>query len=149
MESEARTHRTENSSVPVLFVGVGVRGRMWARILATEPGVHVVGYVDPDPEARAWVRETFGPDARCFADHRGALSSLMPALAVVATPPMERRALCMALADAGCALLVEKPLAVDLADAAAIAEHCRKQRQRCFIAMNFRYAATTIAARTI
>ena len=41
---------------------------------------------------------------------RDALAALDPALAVVATPPMERRALCIALADAGCTLLVEKPL---------------------------------------
>lgn len=122
---------------------------MWARILSNEPGVHVVGFVDPDPGAHAWIRETFGPDTRCFVHHADALSVVSPALAVIATPPMERRALCMALADAGCALLVEKPLAVDLADAIAIGEHCRQQRQRCFIAMNFRYAATTIGAKTI
>ncbi len=149
MENETRNDCSHDESVPVLLVGVGVRGRMWARILASEPGVHVVGYVDPDPEARAWVHETFGPDARCFAHHGTALSARTPAIAVVATPPMERRELCTALADAGCTLLVEKPLAVDLADAVAIANHCQQSGQRCFIAMNFRYAATTVAARTI
>jgi predicted dehydrogenase len=137
------------ASVPVLLVGVGVRGRMWARVLATEPGVHVVGYVDPDPAARAWVRETYGPDARCFAQYAAALAAVDPAIAVIATPPMERKELCIALADAGCTLLVEKPLATNLADAVAIAKHCHNKRQRCFIAMNFRYAATTVAARTI
>jgi myo-inositol 2-dehydrogenase / D-chiro-inositol 1-dehydrogenase len=136
-------------TIPVLLVGVGVRGRMWARVLASEPGVQVVGYVDPDPGARAWVQETFGPEAPCFADHTEALSVLTPALAVVATPPMERRALCLALADGGCTLLVEKPLTVDLADATAIADHCRAIGRRVCIAMNFRYAATTVAARTI
>ncbi|MDQ6603255.1 MAG: Gfo/Idh/MocA family oxidoreductase, partial [Chloroflexota bacterium] len=126
-----------------------MRGRMWARVLAGEPGVQVVGYVDPDPAACQWVRDTFGSDARCFARHDDALAAVDPAIAVVATPPMERRALCIALADAGCTLLVEKPLAVSVMDAAAIAEHCRHTGQRCFVAMNFRYAATTVAARTI
>jgi predicted dehydrogenase len=148
-ENQTRRPCSPDQSISVLLVGVGVRGRMWARILASEPGIAVVGYVDPDPGARAWVRETFGPDAPCFADHANALSAVSPALAVVATPPMERRALCMTLADAGCTLLVEKPLASDLADAMAITEHCRHQRQRCFVAMNFRYAATSIAAKTI
>lgn len=148
-ENEIRQQRPPYQSIPALLVGVGVRGRMWARVLASEPDIHVVGYVDPDPGARAWVRETFGPDAPCFVNHVDALSAVTPSLAIVATPPMARRALCMALADAGCALLVEKPLADDLTDAIAIAEHCRQQRQRCFIAMNFRFAATTIAARTI
>jgi predicted dehydrogenase len=144
-DGESAVHPT----ISVLLVGVGVRGRMWARVLASEPGVHVVGYVDPDPGARAWVQETFGPDARCFASHAEALSLLNPTLAVVATPPMERHALCIALADAGCTLLVEKPLTVDLADAVAIADHCRAIGRRVYIAMNFRYAATTVAARTI
>ncbi len=149
MENETRGQCFPHQTVPVLLVGVGVRGRMWARVLAGEPGVQVVGYVDPDPEARRWVRDIFGPDARCFARHNDALAAVEPALAVVATPPMERRALCFALADAGCTLFVEKPLAVSVADAAAIAEHCRNHGQRCFVAMNFRYAATTVAARTI
>ncbi len=135
--------------IPVVLVGVGVRGRMWAHVLASEPGVRVVGYVDPDPGARAWVHETFGADARCFAHHSEALAAIDPALAVVATPPMERRALCITLADAGCALLVEKPLADNLMDAIVVAKHCQQIGQRCTIAMNFRYAATTVAARTI
>jgi len=135
--------------VPVLLVGVGVRGRMWARVLAGQAGVRVVGYVDPDLAAWAWVREAFGPDARCFADYRHALAVTSPRLAVVATPPTERRTLCYALIDAGCDLLVEKPLAVEFSEAISIADHCRNQRRRCFIGMNFRYAATTIAARTI
>lgn len=139
----------QTPSVPVLLVGVGVRGRMWARILASESSVHVVGYVDPDPAARAWIRETFGTAAPCFRSHRDALATVQPVLAVVATPPMERRSLCIELADAGITLLVEKPLTDNFADALAIAEHCRRVRQRCFIAMNFRYAATTVAARTI
>lgn len=149
MENETRNPHPPYQPVPVLLVGVGVRGRMWARVLASEPGVQVVGYVDRNPEARRWVLNTFGPDARCFARHDEALATVEPAIAVVATPPMERRALCFALADAGCTLLVEKPLAVSVADAAAIAEHCRDSGQRCFVAMNFRYVATTIAARTI
>ncbi|MGI8687967.1 MAG: Gfo/Idh/MocA family protein [Thermomicrobiales bacterium] len=135
--------------IPVVLVGVGVRGRMWARVLASEPGVRVVGYIDPNPGARAWVRETFGADAHCFAHYSEALAAIDPALAVVATSPMERRALCIALADAGCMLLVEKPLADNLVDAIAIANHCQQIGQRCAVAMNFRYAATTIAARTI
>lgn len=146
---EENSNSVAHPSLPILLVGVGVRGRMWARVLAGERGVHVIGYVDPDPGARAWVRDTFGPQSRCFADHREALAVLNPTLAVVATPPMERRALCTALADAGCALLVEKPLTVHLADAAAIANHCQSIGRRIFVAMNFRYAATTVAAKTI
>jgi len=149
MESESERQGSPYDLVPVVLVGVGVRGRMWARILAREPGVRVVGYVDPDPGARAWVRETFGANARCFAHHTEALTGTKPALAVVATPPMERRVLCVALADAGYALLVEKPLSADLVDATAIANRCQQIGQRCWIAMNFRYAATTVAARTI
>ena len=150
MKSEARTpHHHRSPAIAVLLVGVGVRGRMWARVLAGEPGVAVVGYVDCDLDARAWVRRTYGPSARVFAHHDDALATLHPDLAVIATPPTARQGLCIALADAGCALLAEKPLTTDLPAAMQIAEHCRSIGQRCFVAMNFRYAATSVAARTI
>ncbi len=141
--------RTRRETVPILLVGVGVRGKMWARVLASEPGVRVVGYVDPDPAARAWVRETFGPGVPCFVDSADAVRTVNATLAVIATPPMERLSLCALLLDAGCDLLVEKPLTVDLADAAAIAAHAERARRRCFVAMNFRYAATTTATRRL
>jgi predicted dehydrogenase len=111
--------------------------------------VQVVGYVDPDPAARAWVRETFGPDAPCFVDSADAAQATDAALAVVATPPMERVPLCMTLLDAGCDLLVEKPMTVNLADAMAITSYAERAGRTCFVAMNFRYAATTTAARTL
>src|SRR3954469_20142366 len=120
-EGDGMIRRMRRDTVPVLLVGVGVRGRMWARVLASEPGVQVVGYVDPDPAARAWVRETFGPDAFCFEDSADAMRAVDAALAVIATPPMDRLPLCAMLLGAGCDLLVEKPLTVDLAEAAVIA----------------------------
>jgi predicted dehydrogenase len=141
--------RARREAVPILLVGVGVRGRMWARVLAAESGVRVVGYVDPDPEARAWVRETFGPDVPCFVDSADAVPAVDAALAVVATPPMERLSLCVTLLDAGCDLLVEKPLTLHLTDADAIAAHAERAGRRCFVAMNFRYTATTTAARRL
>jgi predicted dehydrogenase len=141
--------RVRRDTVPIVLVGVGVRGRMWARVLAAEPGVRVVGYIDPDPAARAWVRETFGPEAPCFTDSTEALQAVDAALAVVATPPMERLPLCVTLLDAGCDLLVEKPLTIDIADAVAVADYAERKGRRCFVAMNFRYAATTTAARRL
>jgi predicted dehydrogenase len=143
------TNATRADALPILLVGVGVRGRMWARVLAAEPGVRVVGYVDPDPAARAWVCETFGPDAPCFADSADAVQAVDATLAVVAAPPLDRVPLCTLLLDAGCDLLAEKPLTVDFADAIQIAEHAERARRRCFVAMNFRYAATTTAARSL
>src|SRR4051812_19642502 len=122
-EGEGMIRRTRREAVPIVLVGIGVRGRMWARVLAAEPGARVVGYVDPDPAARAWIRETFGPEVPCFVDSTDAVQAVDAALAVVATPPMEREPLCGTLLDAGCDLLVEKPLTINLANAVTIAAH--------------------------
>jgi predicted dehydrogenase len=47
---------------------------------------------------------------------------------IVSTPPAQHRAMTLAALDAGCAVLVEKPLASTLADADAICAHPRADR---------------------
>jgi predicted dehydrogenase len=94
-------------------VGVGHLGQHHARILATMPGVRLVGVADANPERAAAVA------ARCrtaaLADYR----RLLPALdaVVVAVPTALHRAVAGAFLERGIATLVEKPTAATLADA--------------------------------
>jgi len=57
----------------------------------------------------------------------------------VATPDFAHRQICVNLADAGKHILVEKPLAVRLADAEAIAEAARKAGVTCMVDFHNRY----------
>jgi predicted dehydrogenase len=94
-------------------VGVGHLGQHHARILATMPGVRLVGVADASPERAATVA------ARCqtaaLADHRRLLTALDAV--VVAVPTALHRAVAGAFLERGIATLVEKPMGATLADA--------------------------------
>jgi predicted dehydrogenase len=98
-------------------VGVGHLGQHHARILATMPGVRLVGVADASPERASAIA------ARCqtaaHADHR----RLLPAVdaVVVAVPTALHRAVASDFLERGIATLVEKPMASTLADAEHLA----------------------------
>lgn len=107
-------------------VGCGHLGALHARIYGELPGVELVGVHDSDPAAAARCAERLG--CRVWPT-LGALAEAAEALSVCAPTPAHRAVALPALA-AGCHLLVEKPLAEDLAAGEAIvAEAARRGRQ--------------------
>lgn len=107
-------------------VGCGHLGTLHARIYGELPAVELIGVHDSDPAAAARCAERQGcrayPDLAALADRVDALSICVPTPAhcAVALPAFA----------AGCHLLVEKPLAEDLAAGEAIvAEAARCGRQ--------------------
>jgi predicted dehydrogenase len=99
--------------LPVAVVGVGHLGQHHARILAGLPEVELVGVVDPRPAQAEAVAQRCG--TRAFAHH----VQLPPEVraAVVAAPTGQHHAIARDLLGLGVALLVEKPLAADGAEA--------------------------------
>ncbi|MEX0938246.1 MAG: Gfo/Idh/MocA family oxidoreductase [Pirellulales bacterium] len=97
-------------------IGAGHLGRIHARLAAQLPGATLVGVADPDPTARAQVAEQLGvavtPDYRALADQIDA--------AIVAAPTTLHHDIAIELAARKIHLLVEKPLASDARQAAAI-----------------------------
>lgn len=110
----------------VATTGWGVAGCGWVArdhalpALLTVPGAHVVALHDPDPAAMARMPVEA---ARC-TDLDAFLA--VPGLdaVYVAAPNATHRALVEAAAAAGKAVLCEKPLAADVADAEALVEVC-------------------------
>jgi predicted dehydrogenase len=99
--------------LPVAVVGVGHLGKEHARILAGLPEVELVGVVDPRPAQAEAVAQRCG--TRAFADHRQLPAGVRAA--VVAAPTAQHHPVACDLLDRGLAVLVEKPLAADLAEA--------------------------------
>jgi predicted dehydrogenase len=63
-------------------------------------------------------RRAFGIDgAEIYADHRDMLREIHPDLVAVATDSGSHAALAVDCIDAGCHVLIEKPLALSLSDA--------------------------------
>jgi predicted dehydrogenase len=136
--------------VRTLLVGVGARGKVWARLLTEERLAQLIGCVDVAPSNLTWIQERFRvPPAACFSDLRPALSALQPNLVVLATPPMDRYRMALASFESGAHLLCEKPLALDLGEAVRIVEAAEQAGRGLAVGVNFRYQHSVVRARHI
>ena len=98
------------------LIGLGMMGRNHARVLRSLDGVELVGVCDPagDPDGVA-------PGVPCDEELAALLARGLD-LAVVATPTEDHLVVGLALAEAGVATLIEKPLAVDQASGRQLVE---------------------------
>jgi predicted dehydrogenase len=120
----------------VLLIGFGRRGRDWHRAVRSRRGCEPSGIVDPDPTALAEA-ERLGLTA--FASLDDALGATGAAAAIVSSPPALHAAQAVACLEAGRRVLVEKPLAMSLADAAAIADASERAGLAAVVGHNFRH----------
>ncbi len=106
-------------------VGVGALGRHHARILASLPGVELVAVADPSAAQAEKIAAAHGCDwttnYRDLLDRVDAVS--------IAAPTFAHREVGTACLAAGLPVLVEKPLASNIADARALVELAERKRQ--------------------
>jgi predicted dehydrogenase len=126
----------------VLQVGLGARGRTWAKLVRECALVEAVGYVEPRPDARAWAAAN-GYEAPTFEGLDAALADVDADLALIVTPPEGRLNLVRALAARGIEILAEKPLALALDEGAALVRAAESAGVRLGVAQNFRYLPST------
>ena len=94
-------------------IGVGHLGKEHARILSTLSDVELVGVADPHSTQAEAVALRCG--TRAFASHQQ-MAPLVDAV-VLAAPTLAHHAVASDLLSRGVAVLVEKPLTADLAQA--------------------------------
>jgi predicted dehydrogenase len=104
------------SPLRVAVVGVGHLGRHHARILASLPGVELVGILDVNRERAQEIAEACGTRV---LTHLAELPGLVDAV-TIAVPTESHVAVAQPLVDAGVPVLVEKPLARSVAEADAL-----------------------------
>lgn len=129
----------------VILAGLGVRGRHWAEVLTRSPRTEILAYVDPNPTAIERAAAQYGT--------RPAFSTVEEALAatpdagglVLANPPIGRAAQISAAAARGLPLLVEKPLALSLDEAAELVGIAESAGVPLMVGLNFRYLGVTKA----
>lgn len=130
----------------VVLVGLGTRGRHWARVIAENPHCRLVAGVDPSPESVSILQEKLPQLEVQVLDFLGALE-LQPDLVVLSTPPAVHLEQITACAQRGIPALCEKPLALDAETARACVDVAEKAGILLGIGMNFRYLETTRASR--
>ena len=102
--------------ITTAVVGVGAFGRGHARVLASLPSAELVAVVDSDAARAAGVAEEFG--CRALTDYRELIGQVRAVS--LAVPTVLHAEVGIPLLEAGIDLLVEKPIADDLASADAL-----------------------------
>lgn len=132
----------------IVLAGLGARGEHWREVLRRDARVQVVGHVDPDPAARERAgREAAGVPS--FARLADAVDGCGPDALVLATPPAGRRADLEVAWRHRLPVLVEKPLALDLTEAAEFVGRSARADAPLMVGMNFRYLHVTRETRRL
>ena len=106
------------SDLRLAVIGAGHLGRIHARLASQLPGVQLVGVADPVEEARKDVAAQ--AETKAYEDYRDLIGQIDAA--IVATPTTTHHAVGMDLLANGIHLLVEKPVAMNSAQAAELVE---------------------------
>ena len=123
----------------VAIIGCGARGRTYARLMANWPERYqVVAAADPHPANLDFVQEHSGSaETRMFASGDALLEEdRLADLAIVATQDADHFALTLAALEKGYDVLVEKPIAIDLADIETVDRRARELGRKvltCFV----------------
>ena len=127
----------------VLLAGLGVRGRHWADVINRSDRAEIVGYVDPLESARDAAISDYGTRP-AFGTVVAALDSLPKVDALVlANPPLGREEQLQLCVENHLPVLIEKPLALDIAEAAKLVDLAESGGISLMIGLNFRYLGVT------
>ncbi|MDP9471678.1 MAG: Gfo/Idh/MocA family oxidoreductase [Chloroflexota bacterium] len=132
----------------IVQVGLGGWERGWAQLLRTTQGVDLIGVVDPAALARRWAPDTLDlPEAACHETLEQALGGQSRDRdgVLVATPLETHRAVAEMALRAGKHVLVEKPLATTLPDAAALVATATETSRLLMVCQNYRFSPWTRA----
>ena len=124
----------------VLVCGAGSIGKRHIRnLFATGLSWSAVFAVDPRANRRREAMELGVPEENVFRDSAEALRARSFDAAIVATPTALHMADAIGLAKAGSHLMIEKPLAVDLADFDQLSAALREGGVSAFVAYCYRF----------
>ncbi len=143
------------SSVRIAIVGCGTAARIHMDRLLTLDGVEIVGCADPRLSAAAALADRAmmaakTPDARpipAVADHRELLRQFAPDAVAVFTPHLGHYRVTMDALQAGCHVLIEKPLSTNVQEAADIVGLARARQLIVGVGQQFRLCPSLIEAR--
>ena len=127
--------------IRILLVGAGVRGAMWARVIAEAPGATLAGIVDRDEARARRTRDDHAPAALVDRDFDAALArpGADADAVVIATPPATHHSLVSRALAHGMHVLCEKPLSEDLDEVVDLIARAKAARRHLLVGMNFRY----------
>jgi len=134
-----------NAAIRFGIIGAGVAGRYHAQAIAQTPGARLIAVCAGHPERAAALASTF--NARVEPDVAALLACDDIDAVCICTPSGQHAEQGIAAAKAGKHVLVEKPLAITLADADALIDACRTAGVYLSVALQRRTDPDFCAAR--
>ncbi|MDH3222525.1 MAG: Gfo/Idh/MocA family oxidoreductase [Gemmatimonadota bacterium] len=134
---------TDGSPIAAPFrlavVGCGkVFERYHLKAVRSRPGVRIVAAVEPESGRLEWVKRAL-PRALCRATLDDVLKEAVPDGVLVATPPEAHVEVAERCLEEGLAVLVEKPMAVDVLGARTLMEAQRRSGRPLLVGFNRRF----------
>jgi myo-inositol 2-dehydrogenase/D-chiro-inositol 1-dehydrogenase len=130
------------SEQPVRFglVGFGAWGQHHAASIATHPGAQLVAIVAPSDASRIAAAKIH-PQAKIFSDHRAMLAQAKLDIVDIVTPSHTHGEIANAALDAGCHVLLEKPMALTIDDCRAMVQRARARGKHLAVGHEFRLSS--------
>ncbi len=133
----------------ILILGLGFFGRNWLREVVACPGCEVAGIVAKHRDLLTELGEEFKvPSSRRYAAVEEGLEKSGAQAVIVALPEMIHKASIVSALNRGLHVLTEKPLAMDMAEAAEVVRAARRARSSIvMVDQNYRWRPHTMALR--
>lgn len=134
----------------IIQIGVGHFGAHWLRTLKEYPGIEIAALVDIDKKILAEAADFVGISKQfCFQDLQKAIdAAAADALICISPPSFHRQHVTMAM-NAGLDVICEKPVAVKLEDAVAMARTSKETGRIMAVSQNYRYRPITWTMRKL
>jgi predicted dehydrogenase len=126
------------AEVKMALIGLGFMGEVHARYYQANPKVGRLAVASPVPAERAKAAESYG--AAVYEDFREMLATERPDGVDVCTPNATHPDLAVAALEAGASVLVEKPLALDLAGIDRVLAAARRTGRKVLVAHSLRFS---------
>lgn len=130
------------------IIGCGTVSRNHIVATSRLPGVEVVGVCDTDREKAVEAARLFGIK-HAYQDAASMLRELEPNVVHVATPPGAHRDLSIMAMEAGCHVLVEKPMALDASEADEMLDASRRHQVTLGVCHNLLFLPAILEAREL
>jgi predicted dehydrogenase len=128
--------------VRTVVVGVGHLGQHHARLLASMPGAELTAVVDADADRAKSIAALYGVrSATRWQDVVGDADAV-----TIAVPTVAHTEVALGCIEAGCAVLVEKPMATSVEEADAIVAAARARGVALGVGHTERFNPATVAA---
>ncbi|RGP39730.1 Inositol 2-dehydrogenase [Altererythrobacter insulae] len=124
------------------IIGCGMMGREHMQNLALVPEAELVAIADPDAGSRAEAKAyaaKLGQTVSLYEDSAAMLAEAKPDAVIIASPNFTHFDVVKPVMDAGCAVLLEKPMCTTLEDAAALEQAAHDYSNLFWVGLEYRY----------